>query len=116
MGPRPEGYHPLGKQNLDPRWIGRLGRSGLACFTAIQNRDLEKLGESLNETMACWAKLLPQVIRHPLVTIDLAGLLKAYQRNYPGAMFSGCGGGYLLVVAPEPVPGALKMTVRVTNP
>jgi len=44
----------------------------------------------------------------------LPGLLKAYQKQYPGAMFSGCGGGYLLVVSKEPVPGALKVTVRIT--
>jgi hypothetical protein len=36
-----------------------------------------------------------------------------YQRSYPGAMFSGCGGGYLFVASKEPVPGAFQMTVRI---
>jgi hypothetical protein len=30
-----------------------------------------------------------------------------------GAMFSGCGGGYLLVVSEKPVPGAFQVTVRI---
>ena len=64
--------------------------------------------------MLCWEKLLPHVVRHPLIKFDLPGLLKAYQKQYPGAMFSGCGGGYLLVVSNDPVPGALKVTVRIT--
>ncbi len=113
--PRPEGYNPLGEKNLDPKWVRRLGQTGKDCFTAIKNRDLALLGASLNDTMLCWAKLLPQVVRHPLIKFDLPGLLKVYQKQYPGAMFSGCGGGYLLVVSKEPVPGALKVTVRITE-
>ena len=112
--PRPEGYNPLGEKNLDPKWIRRLGQTGKDCFNGIKNRDLELLGKSLNETMLCWEKLLPQVVRHPLIKFDLPGLLKVYQKQYPGAMFSGCGGGYLLVVSDEAVPGALKVTVRIT--
>ena len=51
--------------------------------------------------MKCWETLLPQTVRHPLITVDLTGLLKAYQRRYPGAMYSGCGGGYLIVASEE---------------
>ena len=44
--------------------------------------------------------------------IDLMELLNLYQSKYPGAMYSGCGGGYLFVVSDEPVPGAFKIQVR----
>jgi hypothetical protein len=114
--PRPIGYSPLGRKNLDPAWIARLGRSGRDCFEAIRRRDLKALGASLNLTMRCWEAVLPHVVRHPLITADLAGLLKAYQRCYAGAMYSGCGGGYLIVAANEAVPGAFHVTVRVTQP
>jgi hypothetical protein len=30
-------------------------------------------------------------------------------------MYSGCGGGYLLVVSNEPVPGAFKVNVRIAQ-
>lgn len=113
--PRPEGYNPLGEKHLDPKWIRRLGQTGKDCFDAIKECSLEALGASLNETMLCWEKLLPHVVRHPLIKFDLKGMLNAYQRQYPGAMFSGCGGGYLLVVSKEPVPGAFKVTVRITQ-
>jgi hypothetical protein len=42
-------------------------------------------------------------------------MLKAYQKQYPGAMYSGCGGGYLIVVSEKPVPGAFNVSVRVSN-
>jgi len=112
VGPRPAGYSPLGQQNLDPRWIARLGQSGRDGFDAIRRRDLKALGASLNLNMRCWDVLLPQVVRHPLITVDLPELLRAYQRRYAGAMFSGCGGGYLIVASDEPVPGAFQVTIR----
>jgi hypothetical protein len=113
--PRPTGYSPLGMKRLEPRWIARLGKTGRDCFEAIRMRDLAALGASLNETMRCWERLLPKVVHHRLIKVDLMTLLQAYQRRYAGAMFSGCGGGYLLVVSDEPVPGSFKVTIRVRS-
>jgi hypothetical protein len=110
--PRPPGYNPLVEKNLDPRWIGRLGQSGKDCFNAIIHKDARALGESLNECMRCWTVLLPCTLRHPVLTFDLFELLAHYQHRYAGAMFSGCGGGYLYVVSEEPVPGAFNVQVR----
>lgn len=109
---RPENYHPLGVKNLAPEWISRLGRSGKDCFDAIRRMDVEALGQSFNECMLCWETILPQTVRHPSLTVDLPEVLKFYQERYPGAMFSGCGGGYLFVVSEKPVPGAFNVKIR----
>ena len=109
---RPPGYNPLGIKNLDPEWACRLGQSGRDCYSAILARDLSALGASFNECMLCWEALLPQTVRHPAISIDLVGLQHAYRDRYPGAMYSGCGGGYLFVVSDEPVPGAFRVKVR----
>ena len=113
--PRPEGYSPLGIKNLEPKWVARLGQSGQDCFDAIVKMNAPALGASLNLNMKCWETLLPQIVRHPLIRLDLMALLEAYQRQYLGAMYSGCGGGYLIVVSNEPVPGAFKVNVRVSS-
>ena len=113
--PRPEGYSPLGVRNLTPKWVASLGRSGRDCYDAIVKRDATALGASLNLTMKCWETLLPHVVRHPSLRVDLMPILKAYQRQYPGAMYSGCGGGYLIVVSEKPVPGSLKIEVRTSQ-
>jgi hypothetical protein len=112
---RPPGYNPLGEKNLDPLWIGRLGRAGEDCFTAILARDAAMLGETLNETMRCWEVILPDTVHHPTLNVDLLGLLGFYQSRYPGAMYSGCGGGYLVVVSEDPVPGAFRVRVRISH-
>jgi hypothetical protein len=109
---RPEGYDPLEQRNLDPGWIRRLGASGRDCFAGIMRRDLGAFGASLNECMACWEAILPCTVRHRSLTVDLAAILRHYQRRYPGAMYSGCGGGYLIVASEQPVPGASRVRVR----
>jgi hypothetical protein len=112
---RPPNYSPLGKKNLDPEWIARLSQSGKDCYEAILARNVKALGASMNNCMTCWEKILPRTVKHPAITIDLIALLSHYQDRYSGAMYSGCGGGYLYVISEEPVPGAFKVKVRTSN-
>jgi hypothetical protein len=112
VAPRPAGYNPLGAKNLDRDWIRRLGQTGKDCYEAILRCDAIALGESMNECMRCWEAVLPHTVRHPSLIVDLMDLLEYYQKDYAGAMYSGCGGGYLFVVSEEPVPGAMHARVR----
>jgi hypothetical protein len=113
VAPRPDGYDPLEQKNLQPDWIARLGQSGKSCYEAILSCDAEALGASMNECMLCWEEILPGTVRHKTIKIDLLSLLKFYQSKYPGAMYSGCGGGYLYVASEKPVPGAFHIKVRI---
>lgn len=110
---RPLGYDPLEEQNLDPKWIQRLGQTGKDCFDAILARDAEALGRSMNDCMDCWETILPCTVRHRTISMDLMAVLRYYQRRYCGAMYSGCGGGYIYVVSDESVPGGFQVKVRV---
>jgi hypothetical protein len=91
---RPQGYAPLGIKHLNPGRIQALGQSGKDCYAAILARDASALGASLNACMECWEALAE------------------YQKNYAGAMYSGCGGGYLYVISETPVPGAFQVKIR----
>jgi hypothetical protein len=110
---RPPGYNPLGIKNLDVEWIRRLGQTGKDCYAAILAQDIRGLGESMNECMRCWEAILPQTVRHPTINIDLCAILSHHQSRYAGAMYSGCGGGYLYVVSEEPVPGTFQVKIRI---
>jgi hypothetical protein len=115
IAPRPDGYNPLEIKNLEPDWIARLGNSGKMCYDAIIAKDIKALGESMNENMLCWEAILPGTVRHHTIKTDLMPLLKYYQSRYPGAMYSGCGGGYLYVASEKLVPGAFHIKVRTVN-
>ncbi|MBI9108601.1 MAG: hypothetical protein JEZ04_17790 [Spirochaetales bacterium] len=113
---RPNGYNPLEIKNLDPEWISRLGKSGRDCYDAILDHDRPALGRSMNDSMLCWETILPGTVVHPSLTVDLRAILSHYQERYDGAMFSGCGGGYLYVVSEEDVPGGSRVKVRTEDP
>jgi hypothetical protein len=69
----------------------------------------------MNLCMKCWKKILPHTVHHPSISVDLLALLGYYQDRYPGAMYSGCGGGYLYVVSEELVPGGIQVKIRIKN-
>jgi hypothetical protein len=112
---RPEGYNPLGNERCDRGWIGRLGQSGRECYAAILTCDIQRLGDSLNESMKCWEVILPHTVRHPTLNLDLIAILEYYQEKYPGAMYSGCGGGYLYIISEDPPPGTFKIKIRLSD-
>ena len=115
---RPEGYNPFGDENMDIKWIRRLGQTGKDCFDAIINMDTQRLGESMNECMECWETIFPHVVKHSTLQkagVDLVPILKHFQSKYSGAMYSGCGGGYLYIVSEEPIPGAFTIKVRIAE-
>jgi hypothetical protein len=110
---RPQGYSPLVTKNLEAGWVRRLGAAGRACFDAIVGRDITALQASMNETMLAWETILPATVRHPVITVDLAGIAAAYREEYGGAMYSGCGGGYLYIATEREVPGAFRVRIRI---
>lgn len=112
VSPRPQGYNPLCVQCLSPWLAQQLGGTGKACYDAIVGQDIHGLAKSFNDCMDIWEAMLPAIVDHPVLTVDLRKMLKVYQDAYPGAMYSGCGGGYLYVVSEEPVPGSFSIKVK----
>jgi len=111
---RPADYNPLEIRRIEASWVRRLGRSGRDCWDAIISRDLGGLVNSFNETMEAWSAMLPGTVRHHSIEADLEGIIAAYRAEYGGALYSGCGGGYLFVPTERPVPGSFGMRVRRT--
>jgi hypothetical protein len=108
LQPRPEGYNPILKKNLDPKIIKRLGDSGKSCFDAILKKDVTRLGESMKESFLAWSEMLPFTVPNWVMN----EMQTNYFTKYSGAITSGSGGGYVIFPTEEKVEGTIKVKVR----
>jgi cytidyltransferase-like protein len=106
IGSRPQQYDPLQDRNVTAEGVRMLAESAESCWTSIRGRNVAGLGKSLTKNLEAWKMLLPRAVPE-----EQEQKLKAFVR-YPGAVFSGSGGGYLIVASEEDIPGALRIRIR----
>ncbi|KAJ1633784.1 hypothetical protein T492DRAFT_978858 [Pavlovales sp. CCMP2436] len=92
---RPQGYDPLASKHVTLEVVQRLADASERAWAAIIARDAPALGAALSNTMRCWRDMLPET-----VPAGSAELIEPYDHHH-GCLFSGAGGGFLLVVANE---------------
>jgi cytidyltransferase-like protein len=108
MQPRPDVYDPLKEMHLEKQFIQELAEAGELCWESILRKDVAGLGTSLTKTLLSWRKILPNTVPDPI----LKEVETRFHSRYPGAVTSGAGGGYAIVVSEHPVPDAIKIRVR----
>jgi cytidyltransferase-like protein len=108
LEPRPQGYDPLKIMHLEKPLVKELGDAGNLCWDAIMKKDITGLGKSMTDTLLSWKKILPFTVPDWV----LKELETKYFPHYPGAITSGSGGGYVMVVSEKPVEGAVRIKVR----
>jgi cytidyltransferase-like protein len=108
LKPRPAGYDPLKEMHLEKPYIKELGEAGDLCWESILEKDITGLGKSMTTTCLSWKKILPLTVPDDI----LKEMETKYFRNFSGAITSGAGGGYVIVISDKPVKGAIKVKVR----
>ena len=108
LAPRPDGYDPLKIKHLEKPLIRELGEAGDACWESILTKDVTGLGKSLTNTLLSWRKILPLTVPEWVIK----EMETKYFVDYPGAITSGSGGGYVIVASEKEVEGAIKIKVR----
>ena len=95
--------------HLKKPFIKELGEAGNLCWESILNKDVTGLGKGLTNTLLSWKKILPLTVPDWV----MKEMETKYFPNYPGAITSGSGGGYVIVASEKDVPGAIKIRVRI---
>ncbi len=107
LEPRPEGYDPLKVMHLEKHLVKELGEAGDKCWEAILKKDVNSLGTALINTLLSWKKILPLTVPDWVMN----ELETKYFPDYPGAITSGSGGGYVIVVSEKEMEGSIKIRV-----
>jgi cytidyltransferase-like protein len=108
LKPRPDGYDPLKEIHLEKHFIKELGEAGDRSWESILNKDITGFGKSLSDTLISWKKILPLTVPDDI----MKEMETVYFSKYPGAITSGCGGGYVIVISEDEVPGEVRIRVR----
>jgi cytidyltransferase-like protein len=108
LEPRPDGYDPLKIMHLEKPLIKELGEAGDLCWESILKKDIVGLGKGLTDTFLSWKKILPLTVPEWV----MKEMETKYFPNYPGAITSGSGGGYVIVVSEKEIEGAIKIRIR----
>ncbi len=107
LNPRPDNYDPIRTRNLTVEWVKKLSDSGELCWRSILKKDVTGLGQAFTLTLESWKNLLP------LTVLDSTLNEMRKYSTHPGAIFSGSGGGYIVVASERHIDGALKIKIRI---
>lgn len=108
LTPRPEGYNPLLEKNITSENVKELGAAGNLCWEGITEHDVNKLGAGMKQTFLSWRKMLPYTVPEWVYE----ELKTNWFPNFPGAITSGSGGGYVIIASDKEIPGALRIKVK----
>lgn len=108
LEPRPSGYDPIAVKHIDKEFVKELGNSGNECWESIINKDIYGLGKAMTKSFLAWKKMLPNTVPDYIMN----EMETKYISNYPGAITSGSGGGYAVVVSERDIEGAIRIKVK----
>jgi galactokinase/mevalonate kinase-like predicted kinase len=111
LGPRKSGFDVFKGKRITPGRVRSLADAADACWQAILKRDLEAFGRHFRASFEAQVSLFPAMSDSKV---------RATIRQYAGAALgwklSGAGGGgYLVLVTKNELPGAIKIKIRRTE-
>lgn len=108
LGPREEGYNPLDDTRIDAAGAKVLADAADGCWDAIQKQDIVGFGRRVRESFEAQIAMFPN-----MVSDMICELIPRYQDMALGWKLSGAGGGgYLILVADQPIKNAVRVNIR----
>ena len=111
LGPRRASYDVFKGKSITPPKVRALAAAADGCWNAIQKMDLEAFGRQMRASFEAQTALFPQMSNGAIQK-----MIRHYAKTSLGWKLSGAGGGgYLVLVSRQPVPGAIQLKIRRKN-
>jgi galactokinase/mevalonate kinase-like predicted kinase len=111
LGPRKGGFQVLKDIRITASRVKALAAAADRCWDAILERNLEEFGRQVRASFEAQVSLFPR-----MATPDVKSAIREYAARSLGWKVSGAGGGgYLILVSRDTIPGAVKLKFRRRN-
>ena len=108
LGPRHQGYAVLSETHIDRNGAKALSDAAEGCWDAILAGDLPRFGRCFRASFEAQIAMFPYMMND-----TLAKMVAEYRDQALGWKVSGAGGGgYLILVADQPVENAVRIYIR----
>lgn len=108
LGPREDGYNPLAERRITRDGAKALADAAESCWEAILRHDLTGSGEAMRRSFEAQIAMFPYMVND-----TVHDLICRYQDVALGWKLSGAGGGgYLILVADQPIHNAVQVIIR----
>jgi cytidyltransferase-like protein len=108
LGPRKSSYRVLSGKKITPENVRALSQAADGCWKAIQKKNIKDFGSFVRKSFEAQVALFPR-----MVDSDVKKAIQQYANSALGWKLSGAGGGgYLVLISENPVPGAVKLKIR----
>jgi len=108
LGPRQDGYSVLSDTRIDAAGAKALADAADACWNAILAQDAAAFGAAFTASFDAQVAMFPH-----MVDDGIRATIAAHADHALGWKLSGAGGGgYLILVRREDLPGALRIKIR----
>jgi cytidyltransferase-like protein len=108
LGPREAGYDPLAHRHITREGAQALAEATENCWTAALAHNLRDFGFYVRCAFEAQIRMFPDMVND-----TIHRLIVAYHNRALGWKLSGAGGGgYLILVAEEPIENATRVSIR----
>lgn len=111
LGPRAADFDVLTGRTITAPKVRALAAAADRCWHAIQEMNLREFGRQMRASFEAQVRLFPQMTNRGIET-----MIRQCAKKSVGWKLSGAGGGgYLVLVSDQPVPGAMRLNIRRPN-
>jgi len=108
LDPRKPGFHVLENTNITLAGAKALADATHACWEGLLARDVTTFGNSVRAVFEAQVALFPNMLNE-----GIQEQIEAYRSRSLGWKMSGAGGGgYLVLVADQPIENAVRISIR----